>query len=322
MDVLYRIKHRLLKSRSESKQPCDSKQSTLCQRCENLQLSTHVERPWKISTHLSRTVNIAVISKSSITSSCTLCRQFTVFLQLPALVPSSYDDAQYQSFILQLHHVLRKDGYSMTQFSIYFQTAGRQLRLVPTYPMVFRSLTPENMPLRTWDGWPADMRARVSSDPYFHPFLLDYDRIKTWIDTCRVNHHSSCELRQRNIITRPNRVIDCQQRKLCASTEAYVCLSYVWGSGATDLADLGQTLPHHLPQTVSDAMAITLNIGLRYLWVDRYCIDQSNVDEKHNVIQNMNAICKFLLNTSSLILAIYSQHKVRTIFFEGSISTL
>jgi hypothetical protein len=49
-------------------------------------------------------------------------------------------------------------------------------------------------------------------------------------------------------------------------------------------------------------MYFTLKIGLTYLWVDRYCIDQNNTEEKHDNIRNMEAICNltFLLRYDSV----------------------
>ncbi len=34
-----------------------------------------------------------------------------------------------------------------------------------------------------------------------------------------------------------------------------------------------------LPATIKDTIEVTLNIGFRYLWIDKYCIDQANPHE-------------------------------------------
>jgi hypothetical protein len=95
---------------------------------------------------------------------------------------------------------------------------------------------------------------------------------------------------------RPERVVDCKSGQLVEeNSQPYVCLSYVWGSKAPTQEALDNLLPINLPATISDAMVVTLKIGLRYLWVDRYCIDQNNADEKHNIVRNMDAICKLCL---------------------------
>lgn len=37
-------------------------------------------------------------------------------------------------------------------------------------------------------------------------------------------------------------------------------------------------------------MIVVPNLGERYLWVDQYCIDQNDADDKHAQIGNMAAI--------------------------------
>jgi hypothetical protein len=45
-----------------------------------------------------------------------------------------------------------------------------------------------------------------------------------------------------------------------------------------------------IPKTVANAMTFTRIMGLRYLWVDRYCIAQDDQDEKHDQLRNMDLI--------------------------------
>ncbi|KAK3399065.1 hypothetical protein B0T20DRAFT_452635 [Sordaria brevicollis] len=50
-------------------------------------------------------------------------------------------------------------------------------------------------------------------------------------------------------------------------------------------------IPHaELPETVKDAVHITLVLGLRHLWVDAFCIIQNDIHEKHEEIQKMGHI--------------------------------
>ncbi|KAJ5016908.1 tol protein [Colletotrichum sp. SAR 10_99] len=48
--------------------------------------------------------------------------------------------------------------------------------------------------------------------------------------------------------------------------QEYVALSYVWGTKAPETG---------FPIVVQDAFVVCRNLGVGYLWVDRYCIDQS-----------------------------------------------
>jgi hypothetical protein len=64
-----------------------------------------------------------------------------------------------------------------------------------------------------------------------------------------------------------------------ARSEKYVALSYVWGPPSGDW-----------PKTILDAVEVTKQLGEKYLWVDRLCINQSNLQEKQFLISKMDAI--------------------------------
>ncbi|KAH7093544.1 heterokaryon incompatibility [Paraphoma chrysanthemicola] len=70
---------------------------------------------------------------------------------------------------------------------------------------------------------------------------------------------------------------------------SYVALSYVWGRPCPTLAASSNSL-RDAPQTILDSMKITRELGFRYLWVDRYCIDQAHAIDKRHQIQQMGAI--------------------------------
>jgi Heterokaryon incompatibility protein (HET) len=80
----------------------------------------------------------------------------------------------------------------------------------------------------------------------------------------------------------------------------YVALSYVWGltafnkpiDGRTDSCS-NTTEPVSLlnaPLTIKDVITVPKNIGQLYLWVGRYCVEQSECPERHKTIQNMDQI--------------------------------
>ncbi|KAH7017953.1 heterokaryon incompatibility protein-domain-containing protein, partial [Microdochium trichocladiopsis] len=81
----------------------------------------------------------------------------------------------------------------------------------------------------------------------------------------------------------------------------YVALSYVWGSAAKQNLTHSRTpYPGHQQTTtdifvgasavILDAVQVTTALGYRYLWVDRYCIDQSNAEDKLGQINQMDLI--------------------------------
>ncbi|KAK4100523.1 heterokaryon incompatibility, partial [Parathielavia hyrcaniae] len=45
-----------------------------------------------------------------------------------------------------------------------------------------------------------------------------------------------------------------------------------------------------LSAAISDAIQVTKALGYNYLWVDRYCIDQSDPQEMHSQINQMDLI--------------------------------
>jgi hypothetical protein len=112
-----------------------------------------------------------------------------------------------------------------------------------------------------------------------------------WIDWCRQNHMTTC---RKNVeYTVPGfKVIDCINGQICtrASDRPYVALSYVWGPPPkTSQPALGKP-PRGFPRTIQDAMIVAKELEVPYLWVDRYCIDQDNRQEKHIMISNMDKI--------------------------------
>lgn len=68
----------------------------------------------------------------------------------------------------------------------------------------------------------------------------------------------------------------------------WVALSYVWGHSSGDAGP--EVFPQALPNTIEDAIKVTEEMGYRYLWVDRYCIDQKEEAQKLDLIAKMDII--------------------------------
>ncbi|KAL7961246.1 heterokaryon incompatibility domain-containing protein [Trichoderma compactum] len=123
------------------------------------------------------------------------------------------------------------------------------------------------------------------------PPLFDPGTLKNWVDYCNHKHSSLCHPPKLDLCD--THVIDCQKQSIAEHEPGmpYVALSYVWGQPQEqrELVD-GKRLPAQLPLLIRDAMAVTQAIGFRYLWVDRYCIDQDNPTVKHEQIRQMDAI--------------------------------
>ena len=107
----------------------------------------------------------------------------------------------------------------------------------------------------------------------------------------------------------PLYLIDVKTRRIAArSTETrYIALSYVWGSSQINkshksrrrrqsLSDMTgrritpQHLPARLPQTIEDAILVVRLLGEQYLWVDAYCLDLGDTEERQMAIHAMDTI--------------------------------
>ena len=115
----------------------------------------------------------------------------------------------------------------------------------------------------------------------------DLERLRTWLDVCRREHGNACKQRaSQTRITRGFRLINCNAQAPVVEEKpwgtTYAALSYVWGSSAADLEDW--------PRTILDAVEVTRDLGLQYLWVYRLCINQNDLEEKNYLISRMTSI--------------------------------
>ncbi|CAI6272720.1 unnamed protein product [Periconia digitata] len=117
---------------------------------------------------------------------------------------------------------------------------------------------------------------------------VDYDLIRRWIHNCSDLHHTEQCIAAKMEIIPGFKLIHCSTRKIvpAPSNCVYVALSYVWGEQQSE------KLAAHtkFPRVVKDSIKVCLALGYEYLWVDRYCIDQENRDEKHSQMTRMDQI--------------------------------
>ncbi|KAF2741511.1 HET-domain-containing protein, partial [Polyplosphaeria fusca] len=88
-------------------------------------------------------------------------------------------------------------------------------------------------------------------------------------------------------------VVDCFNRCVIPAPVdvKYVALSYLWGTNkSSHPRESDGKLPADVPSTIQDAITVTLNLGLQYLWVDAYCILQTDHDDVHRQIRQMDLI--------------------------------
>lgn len=118
-------------------------------------------------------------------------------------------------------------------------------------------------------------------------------------------HHDACKAVSRGI--RPHRFVlvgkltDCTVKVIQAqnpddgSAEPYAALSYCWGhdqvlkTTSANKADVEDGVPLNLvPKTITDAIRITRELGIKLLWVDSLCLVQDEEDELAKEIAKMH----------------------------------
>lgn len=120
-----------------------------------------------------------------------------------------------------------------------------------------------------------------------HPDLVS---IGIALRLCQAEHALTCNQPNRRV--EHLRLIDCKRRKIvkASQNQSYICLSYVWGKDIAERYSDNSTLPACLPKTIEDAISVAVELEVPFLWIDRYCIDQNNKEEKHNLIRSMDKI--------------------------------
>ncbi|KAL9118761.1 MAG: hypothetical protein Q9187_004690 [Circinaria calcarea] len=143
-------------------------------------------------------------------------------------------------------------------------------------------------------------------------------KIRRWLEDC-LNKHPSCP--RGSTPKLPRRVLDVGadnstvrlHESLNNEKAWYAALSYCWGSGVqqlttttSNLHDHTFALPRHLPKTISDAVEVCRKVGIRYLWIDAFCIIQDDSSDKSNEIAKMGSIYK----NSTVVIVVASAEKV------------
>ena len=77
---------------------------------------------------------------------------------------------------------------------------------------------------------------------------------------------------------------------MASRRQPYVTLSYVWGNLNDNNSGSKAEEDEPLPNVVLDAMTATKKMGHQYLWIDKYCIDQTNHGEQDFQMSYMDVI--------------------------------
>lgn len=132
--------------------------------------------------------------------------------------------------------------------------------------------------------------SRLISARLCHSTYFDVDLARTWLHYCCTNHSPSCSSTSK-YTPKLLKVIDCETECVVIAPPhcTYVALSYVWGPSNNDRKVVtGERSA--FPRTIQDSMTVAVQLKFRYLWVDRYCIDEEDKIEKDAQIAQMDSI--------------------------------
>lgn len=133
---------------------------------------------------------------------------------------------------------------------------------------------------------------------------IDLRVIRSWLEACDNFHGSHCRsATDCGGWTGPQWFIDVIGKCVVPAVDGakYFALSYVWGNASSSLHASRASIERlqeegsltldtaDLPETIKHAMQLVELLGRRYLWVDRLCIVQDDVD-KQDQLSHMNAI--------------------------------
>lgn len=141
-----------------------------------------------------------------------------------------------------------------------------------------------------------------------------FELVKKWIHSCDKHYQDTSPQRY----PLPSRVIDVGtqdhpdlhlRRTDSSDAQPYLCLSYCWGGDQHMRLTKGTLRSwlstykksfERLPKTLQDAIAVTRQLGYRYLWIDSLCIVQ---DDLHDIEQEITRMPSYYQGAAFTILA-------------------
>lgn len=238
-----------------------------CSRCKNIDLESVFSGSYDI--------DLSPFANLPFNESCQLCRL------LNAVFPTPFDLTKKIPWL----HSCYQSGFEMSEGTdIAIQKTCLRVRWVPkggTWDDIER-------PPRSNAGCILRIRNPSTVAALQRP-EIDFSMLKSWIKEC-CETHTTISHRSDQLKHIPGmRVIDVRTHAVVPATTEfnYAALSYVWGANQTP-----ETVDHldEAPKVIEDALEVATKLDIPYLWVDRYCIDQHNKEEKHALISKMHFI--------------------------------
>ncbi|KAL0930903.1 tol protein [Colletotrichum truncatum] len=280
-----------------------------CQICRSLDIWQATERlPGYTLSALVDGVVLARIGAFEESQDCDLCQLFSrLYIEADAWPSGFVHTAELRAFPLIPHIALQshRQGFWKGDKQYLFESDDLTDYFLAVVPSDFthtgdrdNSLLEKLISKQGLVMWHREVQrnTRLISPrivaPQFNPRV-----VLEWLDCC-AKHHPTCYRGQGALSDM--QLIDCESRSVVTvnslptdKAPEYVALSYVWGKGTCSLlefTDTGMSLPKSLPQVVEDAMKVTVALGFRYIWVDKYCINQHDSSKKHEQIMHMDFV--------------------------------
>lgn len=137
-----------------------------------------------------------------------------------------------------------------------------------------------------WANLPSSVFERQTLRPRVIELdAVDFNLVRGWLCLCQSSHGRWGDGDNVPKASTQILVINCEslEIEIAQGKESYAALSYVWG-GPNSPKEIASSMVRGRfvgKLEVSQAMTITKQSQMKYLWVDRYCIPQSNEVEKH-----------------------------------------
>jgi hypothetical protein len=216
----------------------------------------------------------------------------------------------YEGYTLEARKDQEGQGGALTPSSYYFQLPQRhpvstnpsQMAYVPDpslyeQPGLFLQLAgKEDLLQRGYiglhqQGSTHNNGLRNLSTRVIKPDNVDRDFFKEWLQHYDIQH--TCKSDPSSLFLLPGfKVIDTATRRIILAPIGceYVAPSYVWGVSTSEEQLFISEFPFPAPLTIEDAITSIRALGFRYLWVDRYCVNQTSHAIKGAMIQNIDKI--------------------------------
>ncbi|KAK7753512.1 hypothetical protein SLS62_004587 [Diatrype stigma] len=262
---------------------------------------------------------LPVAKMQGLCAGCALCELFAA-----TILPNTYDSMPTGG-PWHLRALCLKHAFIQNQDSHYFEAIPRVALYAGSSERDFFKFADSDrarekgllFAARTTDlqNYASIARSQEVPTTQLIPPKYSPDLVRHWVELSNsINDESSDadeDDQSQNIEKRPVKdlvvpatsikAIDCETLEIvdCTTEAEYIALSYVWRLANDDLVPLrqcvgevlntppaGKSLPLLIPRVVHNAMAVVMDLGYRYLWVDQYCIDQSASREE--IIENIS----------------------------------